>query len=99
MTLKKSSLTTLTLLCSLFTAGAVHAIAQESYIEQFSDLSQKVMSLGDPQHTLVVLDNDETLTRMPCDQPDNPKQCSPNTGTWTGLEKASGDAGHKLPAR
>ncbi|OGT98134.1 MAG: hypothetical protein A2298_03910, partial [Gammaproteobacteria bacterium RIFOXYB2_FULL_38_6] len=71
--LKSIALFILFSLCLLF--NIAYADAQKNSIGHFSQLTQFTKQLGDPHKTLVVLDSDDTIIKMPCSDPLNPKQC------------------------
>ncbi len=72
------------LLCALGHAEAV-LVSANSY----QDLKTQVDSLKDPSHTLVVLDNDNTVTTLPCQDPTNLQSCQYLGGTAWGIWQGS----------
>ena len=63
------------LLMGLGFAGMVMAGSVLSSANTYQDLASNVYALNDPSQTLVVLDDDNTLTTMPCSDPLNVKTC------------------------
>lgn len=51
--------------------------------QHFSDIKKIILSVKDPQHTLLALDDDDTLTMMPCPTPSNCQYLGgPTWFTW-----------------
>jgi len=67
-------LVTTTLAASLTTSFAT-AEATRHQVSSFAELAQHVNDLGDLTSTLVVMDDDDTLTMMPCPKGSKPKNC------------------------
>jgi len=55
----------------------------------YQDLQHALESLADPSHTLVVLDDDNTLTTMPCPDQNNIQTCQYIGGTAWGMWQTS----------
>lgn len=67
----------LTLLLGLYFANSVFADAELLPVAQFSDLHKIAKQFGKKtaNETLIVMDDDDTLTMMSCTNPNKPKDC------------------------
>ncbi len=74
----------LSLVCAFSHSQAVLVNA-----DSYEDLKVQVNSLKDRAHTLVVLDNDNTLTTLPCNDPNNLESCQYLGGTAWGMWQGS----------
>lgn len=70
--MNKLSLAALGLFCFGMNA---YAASSSMSVNNFKQIQSVVLNLKDPAHTLLVLDDDDTLTMMPCANPNNPKTC------------------------
>lgn len=59
----------------VFFIGDANADAVKSQVASFTEMMQEVGKVGNPQATIVVLDNDDTLTMMSCPDQHNVKTC------------------------
>jgi hypothetical protein len=55
--------------------SSVHAEAVKRQVSSFSELKEMVEKIDEPTATLVVMDDDDTLTMMSCPDEDKPNSC------------------------
>lgn len=55
--------------------GQAFAGATQSSVASFAQLRKMVVGLGEPRHTLLVMDDDDTLTMMPCPKQGGGQAC------------------------
>lgn len=60
---------------SIFCIESVAATAPIISLNKFEDIISLITRSGDPKRTLLVMDNDDTLTMMPCSDPTKPYAC------------------------
>jgi hypothetical protein len=82
--LARYSLTAAAVLCATF-GSLSYADSVLVNAHNYSELQQQVESLKDPSHTLVVLDDDNTLTTLPCPDAKNLGTCQYLGGTAWGI--------------
>jgi hypothetical protein len=66
-------------------ASLVYAEVTLTDAANYSELQQKIEAIKDPAHTLLVLDDDNTLTTLPCPDPKNLQSCQYIGGTAWGI--------------
>ena len=63
-------------------------------VDSFTQMQTLVKKINNPKGTLVVMDNDDTLSTMPCPDPDNPDTCQYLGGAaWFDWQEAQMEAG------
>ena len=63
------------LLCCIFLTTNTYADASKHRVDKFAELEAYVLAGHAPSNTLLVMDNDDTLTMMPCPDSSEPTQC------------------------
>ena len=86
--LARYSLTAAAVVCATF-GSLSYADSVLVNADNYSELQQQVESLKDPSHTLVVLDDDNTLTTLPCPDAKNLGTCQYLGGTAWGIWQGS----------